>query len=246
MAISASVQFIGIDPVLNAYEARKVAPWALFMNRQFLFKYEGDDLKEGAELLATILNQLNESPAVYTLKVYEDLPGGKIREKTECDGSFNFRIVDAQGGAVGMVGGGSANYELVRLMQDIRQDQKQLAERLEMLESDEIEGEISGVNSTIGVIKEVMNIPGVGELLSGIIGRVFNPISAAPIAGIAGAPANENLPDESIELRRVLSAYSIIKEGMPDALVLLEKLAMMQQSEPDKFSKFRASIGLFI
>lgn len=246
MAISGSVQFIGIDPVINSYQARKVPAWGMFQNRQFLFKYEGTDLEEGAELLSKILEQVADGPAVYTLKVYENPPAGKIREKTECDGSFNFRISETTATAQASAIGGAANYEIMRALDGIKRDQDELKKRFDMEEAEEnTDAEIGAVNSPIGIVKEILLLPGVGEMISGIAARFFSPIpvNTAGVAGIAGAPSDIS---ENEELQRVLIAYQAIKEGMPDALQLLEKLAYMQANDPKKFAAVKGSISLFV
>ena len=49
MAFSKAVQFRGIKNVVKAYESKKVPAWGLFQQTQFLEKYEGDNLEEGAQ-----------------------------------------------------------------------------------------------------------------------------------------------------------------------------------------------------
>lgn len=244
MAISSSVQFSGIENVVRAYEMREIPRWAMFNNRQFLFKYEGETVEEGATLLREILDALISSPAVYTLKVYEDPTGGKIKEKTDCDGSFNFRLSDNVG-AVGGVSAGGINYELAAMLKEMRQEQKQLQERIEMMEGDDTELDNDAVSKTVGQINSILTIPGVSELVGAVISRFVNPVSLQRGAGIAGVADNENQSADETA-RRVLSAYNIINNSMPEALDLLEKLAMMAQSEPGKFQKFKMSIGLFL
>lgn len=89
--MSKFIQFKGIDDVLQAYENRKVNAWAIFSGRQFINK--GLD----KATLEAFLMLLEESTETYTLKVYEDVNTTKlIKEKTECDGSFNFVLTEPE------------------------------------------------------------------------------------------------------------------------------------------------------
>lgn len=237
MSISSSVQFNGIDKVLDAYQFRNAAAWSLWQNRQFLFKFEGDDIAEGAAQLQTILNAISDSPAVYTLKVYEDLKGVKITDKLAADGSFNFRMKEQA------VAGASDN-SIVHLLQQIRVDQAELKQRLDMQEAEDPE---NGSLGAIGMVKEVLSIPGVPEILSGIVARFLNPVSAQP-AALAGVPAQaaQAVEVSEQEVERLLSAYVAIREKMPEALELLETLGDMALNDPKKFAKVKAGISMFV
>jgi hypothetical protein len=91
--MSVAVQFIGVDAVIKAFEYKKTPAWSIFQGRALLHKHEGKDLDESADTLQEFLQMIsNGSTAIYTLKVYESVE--KITEKTGCDGSFNFRLVN--------------------------------------------------------------------------------------------------------------------------------------------------------
>lgn len=94
--ISKSVQFRRPALVIAAYKARNVAPFAVWCNKQFLFKYEGNDIDEGVSYLESFLKMLEDSKSAttYTLCVYENPPGGKINSNIPFDGSYNFRFQD--------------------------------------------------------------------------------------------------------------------------------------------------------
>lgn len=97
MAIGKAVQFRGISNVLKAYTNNKVAPWAIYQGNQFLMKYEGDDLDEGADVLRdylSMIDQRSSDTVTYTLCVFENPANGKINSGTKYDASFNFRLVD--------------------------------------------------------------------------------------------------------------------------------------------------------
>lgn len=91
--MSVAVQFIGIDAVVKAFEYKKTPAWSIFQGRNLLHKHEGKDIDESADTLQEFLQMISTgSTAIYTLKVYESVD--KITEKTGCDGSFNFRLVN--------------------------------------------------------------------------------------------------------------------------------------------------------
>jgi hypothetical protein len=91
--MSIAVQCIGIDAVVKAFEYKKTPAWSIFQGRALLHKHEGKDLDESADTLQEFLQMISSgSTAIYTLKVYENVE--KITEKTGCDGSINFRLVN--------------------------------------------------------------------------------------------------------------------------------------------------------
>jgi hypothetical protein len=91
--MSVAVQFIGVDAVIKAFEYKKTPAWSIFQGRSLLHKHEGKDIEESADTLQEFLEMISTgSTAIYTLKVYENVE--KITEKTGCDGSFNFRLVN--------------------------------------------------------------------------------------------------------------------------------------------------------
>lgn len=98
MPAGKSVQFRGIDQAVEAYQNQEIPRWGLFQGSQFLCKYEGTSMADGADKLETFLKALDLRSAdanTYTLCVYDDLGvNEKIKSNTKYDGSFNFRLVD--------------------------------------------------------------------------------------------------------------------------------------------------------
>lgn len=241
MSISSSVQFVGSGRVLKAFASRGVPSWAIFCNKQFMFKHEGSDINQAESVLRDTLEMLEGSRATYTLNVYEDLPkNAKIKSVTPYDGSFNFQLVDKS--AIGDAGGGEALY-ILRQMKD---DNNELRERLADLESRDIEGEIKP--NLIGVVKEVMTIPGVTEIATAIIGKLFAP---GPSLGRVG-----NIPEsiESVysdqmtdgEAQRLGEIYSVLRVKFPECLDLLQTLKDIAVNDPARFDSLKAMIKTFI
>ena len=247
MSVSSSCQFVGADSVLRAYVRRGVPSWAIWHNKQFMFKCETSDIDEGEQSLSEHLEALRNSIATYTLCVYEDIPtGGKIKSKTENDGSFNFQLTQRE------PGGG---YD-VSLLREIRQAQIEQETRLAHLEdAKNDEPEISGIGRIIGTVKEVMSIPGISDLIVSFL----NSKKTVP-AAVGYVPENttmssfqNNYSDEKpvieiseIEAARLGAAYANIKTGMPEILEILERLAEISQTQKQKFETIRATIKTFM
>src|ERR1700685_3171508 len=95
------VQFFGAKDVLKAFAARGLQTWGLFQSKQFINAGEGEDS------LTAFLDMLGGgSDTIYTLKVYRTADPDDITDKTECSGSFNFKLT---GGTAGRVSGTSGD-----------------------------------------------------------------------------------------------------------------------------------------
>ena len=251
---ASSCQFVGIDNIIRAYVRRGVPAWSIWHNKQFMFKYEGKDIGEGEAVLCDHLEALRNSQATYTLCVYEDLPGGKIKSKTENDGSFNFQLKPKDTGE---------NYEGNQLLREIRAAQIEQESRLAALEEGEEGDEVTGIGKAIGMIKEVLTIPGLPEIIAGIFQK---PVPAG-IGFVPGQqqssiqqsnennfmqepkPQTETLPDVEIterDFERLGAAYAALAPKMPECLELLERLANMAVHNPEKLQGLRSMIKTFV
>lgn len=248
MAISNSVQFVGAPRVLDAYQKRGVAKWAMFCNKQFLFKYDGDSMQEGVDELQSYLQMLGDSVAVMTLQVYEDMPAKtKIKSNTPCDGSFNFRINSVEGSQ-----GFSPHMVLAeqykRERDESRAELLSMRDRLEELE----ENESKEGGGMIGAIQQAI-MPHLGQIIAGLFQPSHYNTSAVPgalgnapdVAGdvapvpvsmqsMAAAPVSQAAIDER-ELERLGAAYAVLRNNYPSILQVLEKLANVSMADPDKF-----------
>lgn len=245
-ASSSSCQFVGIDAIIRAYARRGVPAWSIWHNKQFMFKYEGTDISEGEAILTEHLEALRNSVATYTLCVYEDIPGGKIKSKTENDGSFNFQLKPKDAGD---------NYEGNQLLREIRQAQIEQENRLAALEEGEEGEEVTGIGKAIGMIKEVLTIPGLNEIIAGI----FQKPPPAAIGFVQSEAQNnfmqetktqaDGLPNVEVterDFERLGAAYAALVPKMPECLELLERLANMAVHNPEKLQGLRAVIKTFV
>ncbi len=234
--MSSSVQFKGIDNVLSAFENRNVPAWSLWQGRQFLFKHEGNDLKESADSLHQILDQLNESTnAIYTLKVYEDWNGGRIKNNTPDDGSFNFKL-NAEGQEITL-----SQYGKVNGMGAISERLAAIEERLTDKEEEE-------PKSKFGMIGDILNDealgPIVAPILTGLLQKILTPVKRTESGQATTQQPTQNdfMRPAAIagieEYEQTLSeAIAILRKADPKLPEHLTKLAKMSQEDPGSFQQ---------
>lgn len=217
-----NVQFRGIGNTLKAFQARNVDAWSLWVINgsiaQFLNKGVGEDD------LAMFLSMIEISSAVYTLKVYEGITdASQIKERTECDGSFNFSLIDAEEDFGRYTDKNRAN----RLFERIS--------ALEAKQNQEIEEEEPGIGK---VINSWLENP--GELLDVIekakrvfgFAQVVQPFQTPQQEMIGNVVGTDNL-EKKIE--RLQAAVNILEKNDPKIIEHLEKLADMSQNNPGQF-----------
>jgi hypothetical protein len=227
--MGATIQFKGKAAVLDAYNSRGVAAFCICQGANMNFKYQadqdGESLEVGADLLEGYLDNLKDSVAVYTLKVFED-PAEKIRSNTPNDGAFNFRLSmpeSEQGGRVG-------NNEILSELNAIRK-------RLDDQEQEE----------------EQEEEPGNQEQLKGILNGVFgNPALMPIISNLAAAwatklfPGDKPAPDPAallnpaalsgVEDPNINDAIATLKMMDPLLGAHLLKLAKIASEKPETYA----------
>lgn len=216
MASSNTVQFRGKAIVLQAFENRNCAAWSLWVGKQFLFKHAGKTNAEAIEVLETHLDLLHEngSTAIYTLRVYDDITEVKqIKEKTESDGSFNFRLQELEPYEPGQ----RSNALLSRIAA--------LENKLSEGQKDEDEEE----PGFLGQVNDALQNPIVGALVKRIFGFELPQASQAGPVAIAGIEdANQ---DELLQ-----KAIAILKTKEPKLGTHLYKLAMIAEKNINNFN----------
>jgi len=89
-----SVQILGIENVLSAYDNKGCVKWSCWQGKAMNEFYDGDDVGEGRATLEAWLRMLSPfSSAVYTLRFHPD-DVVKIRSSSEDIGGFNFRLAE--------------------------------------------------------------------------------------------------------------------------------------------------------
>jgi hypothetical protein len=98
------VQFRGIDAVMKLFANMELSAWSLMYEKNLVCKFPskltGDtqSFEDSKHTLLEILRGLQngESYAVYTLRLYEQLPKGGIKPSTEPDYSYNFTLFERE------------------------------------------------------------------------------------------------------------------------------------------------------
>src|SRR6266481_1912546 len=80
-----TVQFYGREAIKQAFNNVNADGWSIWQDRQMITK------GVGLPMLESFFDLLGDSPAWYTLKVYDEIEDSKqIKDKTPADGSFTF------------------------------------------------------------------------------------------------------------------------------------------------------------
>lgn len=243
--MSKSVQFKGVESVLDAFESRKVPAWGLFQDRTFLFKYEGENMEEATDFLSGILEKLSRSSnAIYTLKVYEDLNGQKIKEKTESDGSFNFRLNDE-------------NQEITNSQYARMGSLNGIAERLEAIESRLTDKEGEEKPHKLGLLGEILQDENLGPVVANAMGSILQSILPAlmPKAKPAHQPTTTNpnfaeirpagiagIAEDELQINKAISILRKADDRLPEHLL---KLAAISQKDPATFQILLSTLDSF-
>jgi len=237
-----SLQFLGIEDTLKAFEYRDVKVWSIFDGKRMIHKGAGEtDLREFLEMISR-----SGTAATYILKVYEDIDDPKqVKSNTPDDGSFSFKLFGYESAGMGGI--------VPRHYGD--PVQAKILERLGAIEQ-QINGEegeepdfIKSIGDAfIGMIQEPGKLGEFIEVIKPIFGgpQPYNPMRA----GIGNVKPVE-LPKQTNEgglvlteesLQRIGDAIEKIAVQDPKIVEHLEKLAAMAEKNP---VKFRSTIGLF-
>jgi len=229
-----SVQFTGIENIIEAFENNKVPYFAVFANagKNLLFKnprsedeiYE--DIYEASDLLRKFLFTLNKgSNAVYTLKLYENIPAGGIKDKTPADYSINFRL-NLEG--MYLTSDKAVQYEQKQNQQsEILAELKALRMKVETMEGTD-EDEEEETNPIIGALTknpELMNtiVMAAVSAITGMLGQF------AVQKPIIMKPAINGVTDEPTEQQKIDKAIEVLSQSTPnlgDSLLILAKMSI--------------------
>jgi hypothetical protein len=203
----------------------EVSSWSLWQSRQFMFRYEGASLQDGIARLQETLELLEGSTnAIYTLKVYERFEG-RITNKTQDDGSFNFRMnVDAQIPTVGALGAYNRSNELVSRLAAIE-------ERLKEKENEEDEDEegFSLGKVLSGVLQQPGALEGIANFVSGLLNNTMKTQTATALAGIEAVPP-------------IKESLQVLGSKVEDLPAILAKLARLAEKNPGQFQFYMGAL----
>lgn len=228
----ASLQFVGRQAVVDAVTNRGLTTWGLFQSKQFITA--GD----GSQALDEFLQKLEPggSAALYTLRVYADKDPEEITDKTECNGSFNFKLAYPVTNSAGGV-------------------DRSISDRLDRIEGmlleEPDEPDQDDDNSLMGILMGYLKEP---EKLATIIGAFRGMVPAPPITQgppvpmaignhspgqqpghLVTQPGLSMGDDQEKMAQRVAIALDRLERQDPHILVHLEKLADLAEQKPGLF-----------
>ena len=231
-----SVQFYGVDQVMQGAENINCSSWAIFAGRAMFMKYEGTDQAEGMSLLQQCLETLQNtnSAGLYHIKFFETVDGKpvKINEKTVCTaGSFNFKLLDGEERESRLIGFSSSRGIIGKMQNEI----DELKQKLEHAEVEEVEEETIG-SVLIDAIKNpahLLDLVNVGRAIFGLPVQNFN---SATIGGLPDANTNiMGTETNEQRLQRLAAAIDILEKYDAKLIEHLEKLAAMAQKDTNRF-----------
>ena len=236
MAFSKAVQFRGIKNVVKAYENKKVPAWGLFQQTQFLEKYEGDSIEEGATLLRDYLEALDQRSNdmnTYTLCVYEDT--GKINSSTKFDASFNFRLAD------------TIEDHMQSKMAGVYEDRiRGLEDKINQLQ-EPAEMEMTPQEKMWAMVGKILEHPQIQQAIAtrvlGFVDSLGNTLS-----GVFKQPAQRaaigtvsNAQDENAKLQQAVNILVTVDPALGTHLL---KLAEVAQADPAKYEQLIGMLKL--
>lgn len=236
--MASSCQFIGKDKIMTVFDNKKLPYWSLWQASQYLEK------GQGRQALSDFLDMLSEdgSSAIYTLKLYDRAENslGSINNKSEFDGSYNFKL----SGANYQSGGSQSISDILqreRTIWDLQQELRDIRREQETKRPD-----------IIGAVMEVANDPvRLGQYIN-IIRGIFSP-RMQPATSVGRIPApiereetierssiteNETVMQEQDEkkLERLAAAIDLLEANDPRIIEHLEKLAKMSRDNKPLFA----------
>lgn len=214
----AAVQFFGRSNVLSAYRHRGIDVWAIFNGKNLITS------GETAEELNNFLDLLEPggSAAPYILKVYRDADADDITDKTECNGSFTFKLTDPAYSSTRIAGTDPS----------INERFERLEKMIAGVGTEEPEKDENDLMSIImGYLKEPQKLALVINAVRGFAVNAMSP-AAAPAAVGAVTPGANNTEDN---LQRLSAALDKLEKSDPDIIAHLEKLADIAEKKPPTF-----------
>lgn len=229
----ATVQFFGVDQVMEAAENLNCPAWAIFISRALFTKYEGSEMTESLQLLQKNLEALSRpgSTAIYTLKFFESETGKaiKLNERTVCDGgSFNFKLVEPAEREAMLIGNSSQYGMIAEMRKEIEELKKQKAAAEALIDDDEPE--------SIGtVLLDLLKKPAeLAQLVN--IGRAMIGMPVQNMGAIGSVPAIPAIPESKMQqVDRLEKALDTLEKSDPLLIDHLEKLAHMATTNPEQF-----------
>lgn len=233
--MGASVQFYGINNVMQAAENLNSSCWGIYINNRLFCKYEDTDMSASLSLLQKNLEVLQQSNStgVYTLKFFEcekDKPV-KINDRSICDaGSFNFKLIEPEEREQGLIRAGSYN-DIAELKKEFQKFREEMTEEVPEPET------IGSV--VIDLLKRPNDLAMLVNVLRAAVGMPIQNLGM--ITGIRTG-ANESITEDQ-KIERLAIAMDKLEKHDPDLMHHLEKLSVMSEENPDNFKLLLTMLG---
>lgn len=214
----AAIQFFGRSNVLSAYTHRGIEVWAIFNGKNLITS--GQTVDELDNFLGLL--EPGGSAAPYILKVYRDQDADDITDKTECNGSFTFKLTDPGYNATRLGGidpGINERFERLEKMIAGVDDDKE--------EDDENKEDIMSI--IMGYLKEPQKLALVINAVRGFASNAIAPVPAAVGSVTPGANNTEE------NLQRIAAALDKLERADPEIVKHLEALADIAEKKPPTF-----------
>lgn len=226
-----SVQFVGLNEVLRAYDNKDCVNWAVWQGKNLNFSYPGSDAQESRAELEEWLKMLSRrssedqypTQAVYTLKFYEDWKGNKITAQTAEHSAFNFRLTDPADRLPARAGSIAGVDVLVEELRTIKTDIAALKEQAKTPAT-------VGGPEPLETWEKILDHP----ITMGLVGKMFG----IDVPGLLAADAKLSGIPETAGMQEVID--ELLKHD-PDLLDHLKKLIRIAEHQP---STFRTIVGM--
>ena len=231
----AAVHFTSKDAIVDAFRNKRIPYFAVVSGSQIIHKNQTiADVDVAADELETFLSMLNEgSNAVYTLRIFEEIPKGGIKDKTPADYGLNFRL---------NIEGMLPEPSRIAYLRNRDDYDKQLMSRLDAIEAkingvdDEEEAEEEPAkNGMIGVINGLIQNPQIQQAivsrLIGFIDKILPPVQNQNFMSNV-APAINGIAEDQQKLDEALT---ILRKHCPNLEDKLLALANLAEAEPAQF-----------
>lgn len=215
----AAIQFFGRSNVLSAYNHRGIEVWGIFNGKNLITSGQtADELDNFLGLL-----EPGGSAAPYILKVYRDQDADDITDKTECNGSFTFKLTDPGYNATRLGGTDPSISERLGILEKMVVG----AYKEEPEEDDENKEDIMSI--IMGYLKEPQKL---ALVINAVRGFATNAIAPVPAAVGSVTPGANNTEEN---LQRLSVALDKLERADPKIVEHLEALADIAEKKPPTF-----------
>jgi hypothetical protein len=230
------VHFDTVAKAVTGYEKNDIAAFGLFNGEQLITKYQGDDLNDGKQILKWWLNSFvnDERAAIYTVRLFEEVPVNGIKNNTPYDGSFNCRFFRHTSGflpePLHQFAGGGMN-ALMDKLTDMQSEIKLLKEKVD---EEPAAPEAESVDGSIGAVILRQVEPLLPAVMAKLVEWIPVPKGATHLAGIM----HDSNISQDADIR-IAAAVDVLKEKVTDLAPLMEKLALMATKQPTAFDVYK-------